>query len=151
MKVKLKPMPIDFTPIKTPKRRHRLNTSLYAELQGLQGTNEAAELDVFEFPEEQASTLFVNPFLCPGCLPCDYEKLNKIVQNSNEDPEDLLRRNGVSPLQGAISYVTSKQAEILLAELASIGPVPDTIASEACAYYISSCLNRARRANSRFQ
>jgi hypothetical protein len=123
---------------------------MFAELEGLGATDGGVELDIFDFPEEQASTVFVNPFLCTGCLPCDYEALNEMVRNSSEDPEDLLARNGVRPLSGAISYVTSKQAEVLMTELASIGPVPDTIALEVCASYIFCCLNRARIANARF-
>jgi hypothetical protein len=109
------------------------------------------EIDVFDFPEADADELFVNPFLCTNVSVCQWKELQDIAVNggAEADAEAALIRAGAGPRQGALVYLTPRQAGQLRQELQRLGFSPDPVAVEACAYYVRDCLHRARMANGR--
>jgi len=106
-------------------------------------------IDVFDYPEVEATEIFANPFACYNVNPCDWEKLQEMAENAVDDPENELRCLGAGPSGGAIEYVTPAQLKALLEELERMGPATDPVTVEACAYYVRDCLYRARVANGR--
>lgn len=108
------------------------------------------EDDVFDFPETDADQLFVNPFLCTNVSVDQWEELQDIARNGiATDAEEALIQAGAGPRQGAVVYLTPRQRDQMLQELQRLGLSPDTVAVEACAYYVRDCLYRAQIANGR--
>ncbi len=60
-----------------------------------------------------------------------------------------MRWAGAGPSESAIMYLTPQQLEAVIEELRSMGPVADAITLEACAFYLTDCLYRAKVANNR--
>ena len=111
---------------------------------------EDEELDVFDLPDGEATELFVNPFLCYNANPLQWEEIQEIARAAgNDDPEQALRWAGAGPGENAVVYLTPGQLQAVLEELERMGPAADIITIEACAFYLTDCLYRARIANSR--
>lgn len=108
--------------------------------------------DVFDLPETEATELFVNPFLCYNANPLQWEEIQEVARNAEKegrDPEEVLRWVRAGPSESAVIYLTPLQLEAVVEELKSIGPAADVITLEACAFYLTDCLYRARVANNR--
>lgn len=108
------------------------------------------ELDVFDISDEDATELFVNPFACYNANPLQWEELQEIARAAEgDDPEQALRWAGAGPGESAVVYLTPGQLRAVLDELERMGPAADPITLEACAFYLTDCLYRAQRTNSR--
>ncbi|KAL4522632.1 hypothetical protein Ndes2437A_g07394 [Nannochloris sp. 'desiccata'] len=108
--------------------------------------------DVFDLPETEATELFVNPFLCYNANPLQWAEIQEVARNAEKegrDPEEVLRWVRAGPSESAVIYLTPLQLEAVVEELKSIGPAADVITLEACAFYLTDCLYRARVANNR--
>jgi hypothetical protein len=124
--------------------------SLLAELGGgSNGGGEAdAEADVFDFPEAEATELFVDPFACPGASPLEWRELRAAAAAApGSDALAALRAAGAQPADGAVLYLTPAQLAAIDSELE--GMAPDPMGVEIAAYMLRSCLGRARFANAR--
>ena len=109
---------------------------------------EEGELDAFDFPEGAATEVFIDPFACYTVNPAQWAELQEVV-TGEEDPEEALRRAGAGPGAGAVVFLTPAQLAACRRELESMGPAPDTVTAQACAFYLRDCLYRARIANGR--
>lgn len=105
--------------------------------------------DVFDRPETEPNLLFINPFSCYGVPLQEWQQLQDIVRANADDPEAALRALGVGVSEGAIYYLTPAQLKIVETELETAAMSMNRITEEACAYFLSDCLLRARVANNR--
>lgn len=115
-------------------------------------TEEYFPPDPFDFPEADATEIFVNPFACYGVPPGEWETLQEIAYratSSGIDPEVALQTAGAGASPSAIVFLTPVQRQLILEELDRMGPAPNQVTAEACAYVIADCLYRARIANGR--
>jgi hypothetical protein len=126
--------------------------SLLDELGGGSNGGEAdAEADVFDFPETEATELFVDPFACPGASPLEWRELRAAAAAAAAAPGGdalaALRAAGAQPADGAVLYLTPAQLAAIDGEL--VGMAPDPMGVEIAAYMLRACLGRARSANAR--
>ena len=129
----------------------------YSRSNGITGTalrdDVIVDMDVFDLPTVDATELFINPFACYNINPLMWRELQEVGRtavDNGDDPEEVLRRQGVVlDESSAIHYVTPDQYTTLIEEFERLGAVSDVLALQACSFYITDCLFRARWANLR--
>ena len=116
------------------------------------GGEEWDPLAVFDLPEAEPDRLFVDPFACANVAPWQWEALQAAAgaaEAAGRDPWAALREQGVVCGEGALHYLSPRQAALLGEELERACAVPDPSALEAASYFVADCLARARLANRR--
>ncbi|CAD7702109.1 unnamed protein product [Ostreobium quekettii] len=107
---------------------------------------EAPALDPFDKAGEPATELFVNPFAC-DVNPLQWRELQAVAR-VGDDPEAALSAARVGFSSGAVQFLSAAQMAAVKEEL---GRMESNLDYEGTSWYLSSCLNRARRANDRFR
>jgi hypothetical protein len=158
----------------TTKEAAALNQAYEALHVALQ-SRDATLGDIFDDPEGAADQLFINPFACSVSpllwrelqvglfshltdvchaaaawyVRAGRARLAACVQEAvrgAEDPEQALARADVAASSSAVCYLTREQLRAIEADLEAM---EQSMAVEITAWFVSDCLLRAGRANSR--
>lgn len=107
---------------------------------------------VFDLPEAEPDQLFVNPFACYNISPLQWEQLQaaaKEAEAAGRDPWYALQEQGVQCSEAAFIYLSPQQLALVTEELERACMALDATSMEIAAFFLSSCLMRARMANNR--